>query len=351
MPLLIDGGVPPRWLERKGSRSFESSSYQKCLKIGLINNMPDAALEDTEMQFLELLDAASGHAHILLRLFSLPGVIRSERGRDHLGQFYSSTNELCNSHLDAVIVTGTEPQHSNLRQEPYWDSLVDVLEWAERNTTSTILSCLAAHAGVLASDGIPRHRLPDKHFGVFQFTKPSASELTANTSDIIRFPHSRWNEVRAEELVECGYTVLTESANAGVDAFTKKKKKSLFVHFQGHPEYGEQTLLKEYRRDIKRFLRRERETYPTMPQGYFGPEATEILTAFRERATANPSEEIINAFPEVVLDTLQNRWHSSALSIYGNWLRYIDSRKTGLSAFPVVAELASPWRRKRAALR
>ena len=32
----------------------------ECVSIAFINNMPDAALEDTEMQFFELLDAASG---------------------------------------------------------------------------------------------------------------------------------------------------------------------------------------------------------------------------------------------------------------------------------------------------
>ena len=56
-------------------------------------------------------------------------------------------------------------------------------------------------------------------------------------------------------LTQCGYLVLTQSAEGGVDSFVKKKKQSLFVHFQGHPEYGAQTLLKEYRRDIRRFLK------------------------------------------------------------------------------------------------
>ena len=32
--------------------------------------------------------------------------------------------------------------------------------------------------------------------------------------------------------------VLTQSAEGGVDSFVKKKKQSLFVHFQGHPEYA-----------------------------------------------------------------------------------------------------------------
>jgi len=71
----------------------------------------------------------------------------------------------------------------------------------------------------------------------------------------VRFPHSRWNEVQENALTGCGYEVLTKSDSAGVDLFVKQKKKSLFVHFQGHLEHQAETLLKEYRRDIKRFLR------------------------------------------------------------------------------------------------
>ena len=52
---------------------------------------------------------------------------------------------------------------------PTGPTLASVLDWAERNTVSTILSCLAAHAGVLHSDGIDRHPLSDKQFGVFDF--------------------------------------------------------------------------------------------------------------------------------------------------------------------------------------
>ncbi len=114
-------------------------------------------------------------------------------------------------------------------------------------------------------------------FGVFDSIKQLDHPLTNSVSDQIRFPHSRWNEVRATELTEAGYSILTESRDAGVDLFVKKRKESLFVHFQGHPEYGAQTLLKEYRRDIKRYLRRERETYPTMPAGYFHANANQLL--------------------------------------------------------------------------
>jgi homoserine O-succinyltransferase/O-acetyltransferase len=37
-----------------------------------------------------------------------------------------------------------------------------------------------------------------------------------------------------------------------------KYNRSLFVLLQGHPEYDSATLLREYRRDVGRFLRRLR---------------------------------------------------------------------------------------------
>ena len=104
-----------------------------------------------------------------------------------------------------MIITGTEPRRPNLRDEPYWPRLTEALDWAERNTSSTVLSCLAAHAGVLHSDGIGRHPLSDKQFGVFDFTKTANHLLTGGTGEPVRFPHSRWNEVQADELTACGY--------------------------------------------------------------------------------------------------------------------------------------------------
>jgi homoserine O-succinyltransferase len=339
MALLIDGGrIPPRWAEKKGLHVVRGNgrfdSGVERVEIALINNMPDAALEDTEMQFMELLETAAGDIPIRLKLYSLPKVPRGERGLQHLSRFYFDIGDLWNSHHDALIMTGTEPRQPDLRQESYWSALTDVLDWAERNTVSTILSCLAAHAGVLHSDGIRRQPLSEKQFGVFESVRVGEHELTRHASRPMRFPHSRWNEVREDSLTACGYAVLTKSAQAGVDLFAKQKKKSLFVHFQGHPEYGTRTLLKEYRRDVKRFLRQERETYPTMPCGYFNNAATRFLAEFRETARAHPSEGQLTLFPEaMVVEGLQNSWHSSANSVYRNWLQYVLSRKAEASQF------------------
>ncbi len=337
MSIVIDGGRVPNLLSRKNaSRSIRSagnleSSAQR-IRIALINNMPDAALEDTEVQFFELLEGAAGKIPVSLKLYSLPLLPRAETGQGHLANFYFDIRELLNDRFDGVIMTGTEPRRPDLRDEPYWTVLTEVLDWAERNTASTVLSCLAAHAGVLYSDGIPRHRLPDKQFGVFGYKKLGNHALTDGIKNRMEIPHSRWNEVRADALTSSGYGVLTQSAEAGVDLFVKQKRNSLFVHFQGHPEYGTRTLLKEYRRDIKRFLRGERETYPTTPQGYFDAAAVKLLSDFRESAEANPREEAMSGFPEASISgALRQTWQGSAATVYRNWLQYLLSKKTDVT--------------------
>lgn len=212
MALLIDGGrVPPRWAEKKGLHTaslqdrYESGAEcgLECVNIAFVNNMPDAALEDTEMQFMELLEDASGDIPVRLKLFSLPKVPRGDRGQQHLSSFYSGVGELWNSRFDAVIMTGTEPRQADLREEPYWSVLADVLDWAERNTASTVLSCLAAHAAVLHSDGIRRHPLGDKQFGVFESARVSDHEPhpPRRESDAVSaFPMERSARRRAERL-------------------------------------------------------------------------------------------------------------------------------------------------------
>jgi len=335
MPIVIDGGRVPKLLALKERARPErpASKQSDCVRIALINNMPDSALEDTEIQFYELLETAAGDIPISLKLFSLPELPRSDVGQRHLNNFYFNINELLNGRFDGVIMTGTEPRQPNLRDEPYWPVLTKVLDWAETNTASTVLSCLAAHAGVLHSDGIPRHRLGDKQFGVFEYKKIRDHALMAGGENAMRIPHSRWNEVRADALDSCGYEVLVQSAQAGVDLFVKKKRESLFVHFQGHPEYGTRTLLKEYRRDIKRFLRGERETYPNMPHGYFDATAIRLLSDFQDRVTADPHEELLTEFPESrVTSVLRETWQASAASVYRKWLQYLLSRKAEASS-------------------
>lgn len=333
MPLMADRDRIPDHFGANGGAptvSFIETSEVSCrsIRIGLVNNMPDSALKDTESQFFKLLASAAGDLPVHISLYSLPEIPRDEPGKRHIACFYRGIDELRGSGVDAVIVTGAEPRHADLRQEPYWKSLVALFEWAETNTKSAVLSCLAAHANVLHADGIERHPLAEKKCGVFAESVVRPHALVEGISGPIGLPHSRWNEVREGDLAAAGYTVLTRSAEAGVDLFAKKKRRSLFVHFQGHPEYGPRTLLREYRRDIGRFLRRECDSYPSLPDGYFDKEASKLAADFEARSRVERDTKLLSLFPsEDLARGLKHHWRPAALQMYGNWLRYVAARK------------------------
>jgi homoserine O-succinyltransferase/O-acetyltransferase len=316
--LQPDQNAPPGRLREDQSRHID---------IGLVNNMPDAAMEATVRQFLSLLGAADDGVVVQLKLFSMPGVPSSDWRRDHLNAHYLDFDELWNTRLDGLIVTGTEPRAADLAAEPYWRQLSKLVDWAEENTAATVWSCLAAHAAVLHLDGIKRSPLSAKCFGLFEHTKASEHPLLEGQSSTILTPHSRWNELSEDALVSSGYRVLSRSAAAGVDIFVKERN-SLFLFFQGHPEYEADTLAREHRRDVGRFLRGERDSYPGLPEQYFDPAATEMLNAFRTRALADRREELLSEFPtEQIFGNVSHAWRAQALRTYRNWLNYIIERK------------------------
>jgi homoserine O-succinyltransferase/O-acetyltransferase len=294
--------------------------------IGLLNNMPDAALRTTERQFCELLSVASGKIPVWLRLFYLPELPRQDWGRSLVKQRYEDISALWTTHLDGLIVTGTEPGAAALRDEPYWPSLTKVVDWAEDHTLSTIWSCLAAHAAVLHMDGVDRRALGKKLSGIFDCTRAEDHAILAHVSSRWRVPHSRYNGLPEEALVWNGYHLLSRSLDAGVDIFVKHRK-SLFIFFQGHPEYDPAALLREYRRDGRNFVDGKSAKYPEMPLNYFDNEARTALTEFRERALQNPGIDLLSSFPAIAEEKLAHAWRATATQIYTNWFLYLAEQR------------------------
>ena len=81
MPVIIeDGRIPVRWAQAARTRVFarnKGHSQHQAVRLAFINNMPDAALEATELQFFDLLDGASENIRVVVQLFSLT-VYRAE---------------------------------------------------------------------------------------------------------------------------------------------------------------------------------------------------------------------------------------------------------------------------------
>ena len=327
MPVFVDSNhFSAQLISRKPSPGFYEGS-SRCITIGLINNMPDAALEATERQFLSLLGSASDGMLVRLSRYMLPEVPRQETARRYLDTFYTSVDDMWDQHLDGLIVTGREPLTANLMDEPYWDTFTRVAQWAQGNTHSTVWSCLAAHAAILYLDGISRVKRNDKLCGIFECARVFEHRLTAGTPLRFRLPHSRWNGVPEEQLTSCGYRVLTRAADAGIDTFIKQQK-ALFVFFQGHPEYESDTLLREYRRDVGRYFKGEADRYPSMPRSYFDADTMDALTGLQERAASSRSGELLLEISNALGErTIENTWNPSAAGIYRNWLEYICAQK------------------------
>jgi homoserine O-succinyltransferase len=300
----------------------------QCVTIGLVNNMAGAAFKATERQFISLLDLASEGIPIHVSFYTLPGMSRAESGGHSFARHYASVEALRDTHLDGLIVTGREPKMANLRDEPYWESFTEVLEWARNNTYSTVWSCLAAHAAILHMDGIDRRKSETKNFGVFECAQVSEHHLMQGLSPRLHVPHSRWNGVVQKDLIDRGYGVLTRTADDGVDAFFKREE-SLFVFFQGHLEYESDTLMREYRRDVGRFVKGETSNHPLLPHGYFDRSTEKALMILRDKAIARRGTDLLTSVAAAMETTkIENTWQRSAVRIYRNWLEYICARKS-----------------------
>ncbi len=325
MPVTVEG--PFRTHLRHRGKFTRAATHT--LRIALVNNMPDAALADTEAQFSGILGAASGPHTVRLHLTALPEVARGDSAREHMGALYWPLEELLASAVDGLIVTGMEPGPGPLSDEPCWARFGELIAWARTHTASSIWSCLAAHAAVAHLDGIQRVRLDSKRFGVFEHALLGAHPLVAGVRAPLTMPHSRWNELPPERLRAAGYALLTGSAFTGADLFVKNVG-SLFVFFQGHPEYEATTLFREYRRDVARFVRGQLPGYPNLPHGCFDAEATAQLDTFRRQALQACDPECLAQFPgDRVAGSLRNSWRDAAVRIYGNWLAFVAAAKRG----------------------
>jgi homoserine O-succinyltransferase len=141
--------------------------------------------------------------------------------------------------------------------------------------------------------------------------------------------HSRLNEVRADDLTTKGYQLLSYSTRGGVDSFAKDFG-SQFIFFQGHPEYEELSLEREYLRDISRFLVGERDSYPGIPIGYFDAETEQKLAAFAARAQAERRPALSTELPDRTLRT-DIATGAAATVMFRNWIGFLNERARAVS--------------------
>jgi homoserine O-succinyltransferase len=298
------------------------------ISVGLLNLMPDAALRATDRQFIRLISAGADEADIWVYPFTVAVEHRGEEARRHVTDYYSAFDEVSASGLDALVVTGANPAHHQLEGEAFWSGLGEVLDWAREATGSVLCSCLATHAVLQRYRGMVRTRLPEKRWGVYTHRRLADHPLLDGLGEVVEAPHSHWYDVTRHEMESVGLTVLLESDEAGVHMAVDDA--DFYVFFQGHPEYDPISLLKEYRRELGRYYREEREDYPPVPENYFDHGALGMLHDYRPvleaaRARDEPPPRLPEAY---LLPKGPHGWTTDGRVIYRNWLRRVVAERS-----------------------
>ncbi|VAW77698.1 Homoserine O-succinyltransferase [hydrothermal vent metagenome] len=328
MPLVAHNALPTfARLKDEGTRVLapDRASQQDIreLHIGLLNMMPDAALAATERQFFRLVGESNPIAQFYVHPFTLPELERGKDAQAYIDAYYESFDKVREEGLDALIITGTNVVGPRLDDQPFWEPLKVVVDWALENVTSTLCSCLATHAILQFRYDKLREPQGDKVWGVFPHRVVDNSHPLVNDVNT-RFdvPHSRWNAVTPEQFRDAGLHVLVEGEQGVHLATSADGLRTVF--FQGHPEYDTVSLLKEYKREVLLWTEGQCYDYPPFPANYLGARAQAILDEYRFRLHLNDAS-VPKAdqpdFPEAQLIAhLDNTWHDTAEAVVGNWI-------------------------------
>lgn len=327
MPLVAHTNLPTFWrLQEEGEEILtpDRASHQSIreLHVGLLNIMPDAALEATERQFFRLVGACNQIAQFHVHPFTIDGLQRSPAAQAHIHTYYESFEQIKLDGLDALIISGANVTHDHLQDEAFWQPLTEVFAWAKQNVTSILCSCLATHALIQSCYGVERTRLPAKRWGVFSHQVVDRQHpLVAEINTRFDVPHSRYNEVFKADMEKHGLKILVASEEAGVHLAVSPDGFRV-IFFQGHPEYDDISLLKEYKREVMRFYNGERDDYPPYPEHYFDATVQNILSTYTEHVkAAKLAGEPIQQLPEAqIIEHLDITWRDSAKAVFNNWL-------------------------------
>jgi homoserine O-succinyltransferase len=333
MPLVAHSKLPAfDALRREGlelvDASVAAASGLPALRIGLLNLMPDAALQATERQFLRLVDAGGSDVNLYVYPFTLKSEFRGNIAREHVKTHYSSFESLQDQGLHALIITGANPALPDITDEAFWAPLIEAIEWSRTHVESIICSCLATHVVLRHYHHVERVELPERKWGVYEHqVLVDDHPLLAGVSAPVYAPHSHRYDVSRADMESAGQTVLIAGEEAGVH-MAVSDDQFRFIFFQGHSEYDSISLLKEFKREVQRFLSGKRSVYPSFPEHYLDSAAKERLEAYQRQATESDSEfATLPVFPEAEIgDVCINSWGEAGKTIYRNWLAEIMRR-------------------------
>ena len=290
MPIIIPKGLPAYNVLQKENvfvmpKVRAETQDIRPIEIAIVNLMPTKI--ETETQLMRLLGNSSLQVNV--SLINMQSHESKNTSAEHLVKFYKSFDDIKNSKIDGLIITGAPVETLEYEDVSYWSELKEIMEYADKNVTSTIFICWGAQAGLQYHYGIGKKLLSQKKFGIFpNYAVTNHDKLLKGMDDIFHIPMSRHTSIDEEavrnhdELI-----VLAESVTGGLSIAKSSDDRKIF--FTGHSEYDKETLKNEYLRDLAKG------NIVAMPENYF--------------VDGN-------------VDDINVNWRSTANLLFYNWLNY-----------------------------
>lgn len=270
------------------------------LRIAILNLMPTK--QATETQILRLL--ANTPLQVEVTLLRTGSYQSQNTSPDYLDSFYRTFDEVKEERFDGIVITGAPVENYDFKDVQYWDELVQLMDWADKNVFSTLYICWAAQAGLYHFYGVEKYPLNRKLFGVFPHVVLDRShKLVRGFDETFMAPHSRHTTIKVSDAARIrDLDILATSQEAGLYLAASHDGRRVFV--TGHSEYDAKTLELEYRRDL---------------------------------AAGKPIQIPKNYYPNDD-DTLQPvvTWRAHGALLFANWLNYFVYQETpyDVSAIP-----------------
>lgn len=216
------------------------------IEILILNLMPTKI--ETETQLIRLL--GNTPLQVKVTLLKTKSYVSKNTSSDHLDSFYKTFDEVKDNKYDGLIITGAPIETLPFEEVEYWDELTQIMEFSKKHVTSTFHICWGAQAGLYYHHGIKKHEIGHKMFGVFKHKRLSeTNQLLRGFDNNFYVPHSRYTMNLEEEILKIPeLEILAKSEESGVYLVATKDMKQIFA--TGHSEYAENTLAKEYFRDV-----------------------------------------------------------------------------------------------------
>lgn len=297
MPIKIQKDLPARAIleaENIFMMDEDRASTQdiRPLQILILNLMP--LKENTETQILRALSNTA--IQVDCTFLMLSSHMSKNTSQSHINKFYIEFKNIKNKTFDGMIITGAPVENLDFEEVGYWEELCKIMDWSKTHITSTLHLCWGAQAGLYHHYGIKKYKMSKKLSGIYKHgVNDRRVPLVRSLDDFVNCPHSRYTEVRKEDILKNEkLRLLIESEDAGVLLVSDIKGKQIFI--QGHPEYDRMTLDEEYKRDLEKGMK------PEIPENYYQGNDTSLRPVLS--------------------------WRNFSNTLYANWLNFYVYQET-----------------------